>query len=63
MPINNNKMIVKELDILVNNIRKEKVDDLSDNDMFEIQMYFDVPLKQIAQFDDDESNTLEGMSR
>ncbi len=57
-----NKLVVKELDILVNNIRKEKVDDLSDNDMFEIQMYFDVPLKQIAQFDDDESNTLEGMS-
>jgi len=55
-------MIVKELNILVNNIRKEKIEELSDFDMFEIQMCFDVPLRQIADFDEDESNILEGMS-
>jgi hypothetical protein len=57
-----NEMIVKELNILVNNIRKEKIEELSDFDMFEIQMYFDVPLRQIADFDEDEGNILEGMS-
>jgi diphthamide synthase subunit DPH2 len=57
-----NEMIVKELNILVNNIRKEKIEELSDFDMFEIQMCFDVPLRQIADFTEDEGNVLDGMS-
>ncbi len=60
----NKEMIVKELNVLVDEVRKEAevermTDDVTDND---IKMYFDRELTPVITFSDDECCYLEGMS-
>ncbi len=60
----NKEMIVKELNVLVDDVRKEAevermTDDVTDND---IKMYFDRELTPVITFSDDECCYLEGMS-
>ncbi len=60
----NKEMIVKELNVLVDDVRKEAevermTDDVTDND---IKMYFDRELTPVITFSDDEYCYLEGMS-